>query len=54
MDRIRDMSTFFKYLHKIKRWGAKKPEILQIRGAELVRERPAPPPPQPVKSEEKA
>jgi hypothetical protein len=51
MPQIRDMYTWLRLLHKKQRWSATRPEILAIRGAELVRARPselAKPPPAPA------
>jgi hypothetical protein len=48
MPQIRDTYTWLRLLHKKQRWSARRPEILAVRGAELVRGRPsevAKPPP---------
>jgi hypothetical protein len=50
MQPIRDASTWLRMLHKKQRWSSRRPTILAVRGAELVRARPseiAKPPPTP-------
>lgn len=39
MGPIRDMSTFYKHLHKKVRWGSRG--VLTVRGAEIVRALPS-------------
>jgi hypothetical protein len=48
MQPIRDQSTWLRMMHRKLRWSARRPTILAVRGAELVRVRPsevAKPPP---------
>lgn len=39
MQPIRDMSTFYKYMHKKVRWGSRG--VLMVRGAEIIRGLPS-------------
>lgn len=41
MQPIRDQSTWLRMLHRKQRWSSRRPTILAVRGAELVRARPS-------------
>ena len=41
MQKINNTYAWLRWMHKKNRWGATRPEILAVRGAELVRGRPS-------------